>query len=128
MATTTAPIATTATTAPTAATATTTLDLKISKAASGSGGDKYLIVSDSERERFIYVPQTISRKAGRPLDSIQFKIYQGDAPPPGSIGFSLVKQAKGSGDDRYTATDQAAWKGDIYLKGFGTGALYLSLV
>jgi hypothetical protein len=95
------------------------LRLQLSSVAKSSGGDKYLIDSDlgvsTKKDRFIYVPQTISRRAGKPSQTIEFEIRHGSLVPGDAIAFTMIKAAKGSGDDRYTPKDKEQWEGDIYL-------------
>lgn len=102
------------------ATTTVTISLTLSKAAKGSGGDKYLTTfsnaEDTKRERAIYVPQIHSRltptKTSEP--SLSARITNVKPTCDEWLYFKLFKQAKGSGDDRYTPTSDS-WVGDIYL-------------
>ena len=99
--------------------------------AKSSGGDKYLIDGDLgatiKKDRFIYVPQSISRRAGKPSPTIEFDIQHGGTTD--SIAFTMLKSAAGSGDDRYTPRDKTQWEGDIYLpKSIAGDAIFLSEV
>lgn len=90
--------------------------LIFAKAAKGSGGDKYKAVldalADTEKARFIYIPQEVSRKTGTgPIPTLTMTISY-DISSDGVL-FTLLKEAKGSGDNRYTTSD-AKW-GDMYL-------------
>ncbi len=84
--------------------------------AKSSGGDKYKItgLADDDgkegKERFIYVPQVISRQAdGLPQELVQLTFGEKDG-----LEFNLVKKGK-TGDDRYAPVNEDLWKGDIYL-------------
>lgn len=83
--------------------------LTLTAAAKKAGGDKYKIIDCwTDRERFLYVPQNISRIDGQPVGTLHCTV--GDS----GIPFNLVKEAKGSGDDRYSPNN-GTWTGDIYL-------------
>jgi len=105
----------------------TTCALSLTQPAKSSGGDKYSATflfhegpteMDRAGDRAIYVPQEFSRFspiAPQKQLSIALQTCQpaDDEQSQGWFEFKLVRKAKGSGDDRYTAGD--AWKGDIYL-------------
>lgn len=116
---------------------TSTCALSLSQRAKSSGGDKYIATwssVDNDKDRAIYVPQAYSRfTPGTPADTLSI-LVQTEEPDEldmdmGWIVFTLVKRAKGSGDDRYTAAEEEAWKGDIYLpkefRGRGQGKVWL---
>jgi hypothetical protein len=88
------------------------LTLTIVKPAKSTGGDKYEILglADDGKERFIYVPQHLSRKNdGCPHEHLNLTFVKADG-----LAFDLVKKGK-TGDDRYAPVDEDLWKGDIYL-------------
>jgi hypothetical protein len=100
--------------------------LTLNKAAAKTGGDKYLVTgfAVAGRERFIYVPQSISRQASKgnrqgdtgPLLKLQGYLSASDASAEGTtVAFKLISLAKGSGDDRYTPQSDEVWTGDIYM-------------
>lgn len=91
------------------------ITLTFAKAAKGSGGDKYKAeldhLADTSKARFIYVPQQVSRKSqSGPSPTLNMRFHTNDH---NGLKFTLSKQAKGSGDNRYT-TDDPNW-GDMYL-------------
>lgn len=85
------------------------------------GGDKYAVTWDNinnDRDRFFYIPQNHSRDAGKPKQTIILTVQTTEPSEEDEtpwMSFTLVKQAKGSGDDRYHNEDAEVWKGDIYL-------------
>ena len=83
-------------------------DLKLATKAKSSGGDKYQIVNITDKPRFLYIPQKLSRN-GTVKDDLQMSVSsEGEG-----IKFNLKKKGK-SGDDRYSSEDPE-WPGDIYL-------------
>lgn len=99
-----------------------TFNLSLSKPAKGSGGDKYTTLSPNDgRERAFYIPQKYSRiqPGNKPETELNILVQSSECEsvltPEDWIRFTLVKQAKGSGDDRYSAGNEDIWKGDIYL-------------
>jgi hypothetical protein len=102
----------------------TTCALSLTQPAKSTGGDKYSATflfhegtSDADKDRAIYVPQEFSRFSPRAPEKCLSIALQTQAPVEqnqvGWFKFELVRKAKGSGDDRYSAGD--TWKGDIYL-------------
>ena len=105
--------------------------LTLNKAAAKTGGDKYLVTgfAVAGRERFIYVPQSISRAAGPgprqgetgPLLKLHGHVASSAAAASATSGvtvvFKLISLAKGYGDDRYTPQpgQEDIWSGDIYM-------------
>jgi hypothetical protein len=85
--------------------------MSLVKPAKSAGGDKYEILefADDGKERFIYVPQHISRHNGNPTARLLMAFVQ-----EGGVAFDLVKKGK-TGDDRYAPVNEDLWKGDIYL-------------
>lgn len=85
----------------------------VTKAKKG-GGDKYLL----DTGKAIYVPQSISRTTNGSVAAIDphkvLDIEIGQSAGQDSINFTLKKEGK-TGDDRYTASNQDEWTGDIYL-------------
>ncbi len=67
-------------------------------------------MSGSPKERFIYVPQNISRSEGKASVALTLTVCK----THGAIEFTLLKPGK-TGDDRYKAVDEKMWTGDIYL-------------
>jgi hypothetical protein len=102
------------------------INLKLAQQAKSAGGDKYLIVTASNKESFIYIPQNISRSPdGKCKSDLTLKISTNE----GDIAFELVRQGK-TGDDRYTSVDPVQWKGDLYMPHSlrnEAGKIYVSL-
>lgn len=88
-----------------------TYKLILKHAAKGNGGDKYIISDLKDKDRYIYVSQKFSRLETSPINVLYFTI----SPLFGNVKFTLKKEAKGSGDDRYNSSDPLLWPGDIYL-------------
>jgi len=89
-------------------------------AAKAGGGDKYRMEvqfqSTTARERYLYVPQSISRSGTKAQEPVsQFTVTISNAEPAAGFAFKLLKPAKGSGDDRYSPLPGSSWIGDIYL-------------
>jgi hypothetical protein len=93
--------------------------LTLSKPAKSSGGDKYSARWPAcDRDRSFYIPQHYSRPiagTSKPSQNLSLQVNTRERSEDGYIRFSLVKHAKGSGDDRYTSGNDDVWKGDIYL-------------
>ena len=96
------------------------LTLTLSTPAKKAGGDKYAAVFNTvpaapSRVRYIYVPQAHSRGSGSEPTKVLQTYITNTCQSAASYTFKLFKQAKGSGDDRYTPTPADMWTGDIYL-------------
>lgn len=90
----------------------TTFQISLVQQAKSSGGDKYLVAPDTSS--FIYVPQRLSRLQGKCLDKLTMHIRKERTDDADEMEFELIKNGK-TGDDRYKSTNEALWKGDIYL-------------
>ena len=92
-------------------------ELKLAQQAKSAGGDKYQIIGSEQKERFIYVPQKISRTGSATVKQ-QMNLALSKECPSGTgafpIEFTLLKAGK-TGDDRYKSADEKEWSGDIYL-------------
>jgi hypothetical protein len=103
------------------------LTLKLSQSAKSAGGDKYQmspLVEGDTKERFIYVPQKISRESSSSAkDTLTLTLT---LPLPLTLPLTLPEESSASyefklfkagktGDDRYKSVNEQDWSGDIYL-------------
>lgn len=93
-----------------------TIALSLARPAKKAGGDRYVTtfsnVEDVQRERPIYVPQVYSRGSDEPKDNLSAQITNIRPHSNDWIDLTLVKRAKGSGDDAYHS---ATGEWNIYL-------------
>jgi hypothetical protein len=82
--------------------------------AKSTGGDKYNVAGAdwNDKDRFIYVPQSITRQNGSARDVLYMTIDNNDDEV--GIIFELIKSGK-TGDDRYATKQETKWQGDIYV-------------
>jgi hypothetical protein len=74
------------------------LTMKLEKQAKGKGGDKYECGDFN-----IYLPQTISRKNGSPVQVLY--VYISDKECENGLKMTFDKKAKKSGGDKYTINE-----------------------
>ena len=109
-----------------------TCALRLSRAARSSGGDKYqAIFQECEtKDRFIYVPQELSRFNKEPNKDLSLALQNFEPSEQdltkGWFKFVCLKKAQSQGDDRYTV-EYGDCAGDIYLPKEYRGSNYVWL-
>lgn len=103
------------------------IKLSLFKKALRNGGDAYTVECRSfdDRQRRIYIPQSISRASNNPIEEMEIQVLEKNSDK--SLLFELTKKAKGSGDNKYTHIMENGSKWDIYLP-FNYQYIYINTI